>query len=132
MRAMVGMVLTLGLGLGIYYFYLRSATPGTGNGPITQEISTTGVEMDLNAIAQAERTHFASAGSYVTLEQLVSGGDLTMTRSGRDGYTYTVETTSTGFTATATWKPQSGEQMAAGLHYPTISVDQTMQMHRGN
>jgi len=129
---MIGLVVTLGIGLGIYYFFLRSAAPGAGNAPITQEISTTGVEMDLNAIAQAERTHFASAGSYATLDQLVSGGDLTMTRSGRDGYTYTVDASASGFTATAKWAPQSGEQMAAKLHYPTISIDQTMQMHRGN
>ncbi|HET9402557.1 MAG TPA: hypothetical protein VFO34_16550 [Candidatus Acidoferrales bacterium] len=132
MRAMISLVVTLGIGLGIYYFFLHGAAPGQGNQPITQEISTTGVEMDLNAIAQAERAHFASAGSYASLDQLISNGDLTMTRSGRDGYTYSVETTDSGFTAVAKWKPQSGEQMAAGLHYPTISVDQTMQMHRGD
>ena len=132
MRAMISLVVTLGLGLGIYYFFLRGAAPGQGNQPITQEINVTGVEMDLNAIAQAERTHFASAGSYASLDQLISNGDLTMTRSGRDGYTYSVETTDSGFTAVAKWKPQSGEQMAAGLRYPTISVDQTMQMHRGD
>ena len=128
---MISLVLTLGIGLGIYYFFLRSAAPGQGNKPITQEINVTGVEMDLNAIAQAERAHFATAGSYAALDQLVSSGDLTMTRSGRDGYAYSVELTSTGFAATAKWTPQSGEQVSAGLHYPTITVDQTMQMHRG-
>ena len=43
----------------------------------TQAISTTGVEMDLNGIAQAERMYFAQNGSYATLDQLASSGTST-------------------------------------------------------
>ncbi|MGH9592800.1 MAG: hypothetical protein ACRD5L_06890, partial [Bryobacteraceae bacterium] len=115
--------------LGSYYFYFKTAVPGGAGTLPTQEISITGVEMDLNAIAQAERAYDAQNGTYATLDQLTSSGTLTMTRTSRDGYTYSVEVTPTGFSAIATWKPSAPEQVR--LHYPTISVDQTMQMHRG-
>ena len=54
---------------------------------VTQAISTTGVEMDLNAIAQAERQYFAQNGSYASLDQLVSSGSMNINRRRYcDGY----------------------------------------------
>jgi hypothetical protein len=130
MRAIVGflsLLLSVAVGLGVYYMYLKQATPAVAGSVATQAISTTGVEMDLNAIAQAERGYYAQNASYGTLDQLTTSGALTMTRTGRDGYTYTVDASSAGFTATAKWSPQTPDQQA--LHYPTFSVDQTFQVH---
>lgn len=130
MRAIFGflsLLLSVAIGFGVYYMYLKQATPSTPGSVATQAISTTGVEMDLNAIAQAERGYYAQNGSYGTLEQLTTSGALTMTRTGRDGYTYTVDASSAGFTATGKWSPQTPEQQT--LHYPTIMVDQTNQVH---
>ena len=84
MKAVMGflsLVLSVGIGLGVYYMYLRQATPTGGNQVATQAISTTGVEMDLNAIAQAERGYYAQNGSYGTLDQLTSSGAMTMSSS---------------------------------------------------
>ena len=82
---MIGLLFAALIGLGIYYYFLKQAAPAPGQ-VVTQAISTTGVEMDLNAIAQAERMYFAQNGSYGDLGQLTSSGALTMSRSGRDGY----------------------------------------------
>lgn len=126
---MLGLLFAAVIAMGIYYFYLKQAAPGPGM-VATQAISTTGVEMDLNAIAQAERTYFAQNGSYADLDQLTSSGALTMARSGRDGYTYTIETSGNGFTASARHSDRPAVNGVAPLHYPAISIDQNMQMHQ--
>ena len=102
------MVVSLAIGLGVYYMYMKQATPAGPATVVTQIISTTGVEMDLTTIGHAERSYFAQNGSYGTLEQMTTSGELTMTRTGRDGYTYTVDVSSSGFTATAKWSPSNG------------------------
>src|ERR1700720_4110646 len=66
---MLGLLFAAVIAMGIYYFYLKQAAPGPGM-LATQAISTTGVEMDLNAIAQSERMYFAQNGSYADLGQL--------------------------------------------------------------
>jgi hypothetical protein len=86
--------------------------------------------MDLNAIAQAERTYFAQNGSYADLDQLTSSGALTMARSGRDGYTYSIATAGNGFTVTARHAESPAINGAAPLHYPALSIDQSMQIHQ--
>jgi hypothetical protein len=126
---MVGLLLAALIGLGIYYYYLKQAAPGPGM-VATQAISTTGVEMDLNAIAQAERMYFAQNGSYADLDQLSSSGALTMARSGRDGYTYSIETSGNGFTVSARHADSPAVNGAAPLHYPALSIDQTMQVRQ--
>ncbi len=126
---MLGLLFAAVIAMGIYYFYLKQAAPGPGM-VATQAISTTGVEMDLNAIAQAERNYFSQNGSYADLDQLTSSGALTMARSGRDGYTYSIETSGNGFTASARHSDSPAVSGVAPLHYPTISIDQNMQMHQ--
>jgi hypothetical protein len=118
----------MAMGLGMYYIFLKHASAGAGGMAPTQLISTTGVQMDLDSIAQAERSYIALNGAYATRDQLVSSGILTMTRTGRDGYTYSVEVTTEGFTATAKWTPQTGAQ--SSLHYPIFAVDQGMTVHQ--
>jgi hypothetical protein len=126
---MVGLLLAALIGLGIYYYFMKQAAPGQGM-VATQAISTTGVEMDLNAIAQAERTYFAQNGAYADLDQLTSSGALTMARSGRDGYTYSIETSGNGFTVTARHAESPAANGAPPLHYPALSIDQTMQLRQ--
>jgi hypothetical protein len=124
---LIGLVVTLGIGMFIYYTYLKQASP-VGGVVATQAISTTRVEMDLSSIAQAERSYYAQNSTYGTMDQLVSGGELPIVLSGRDGYTYTMDAGASGFTVTAKWSPQTAEQQT--LHAPTIVVDQTNQVHQ--
>jgi hypothetical protein len=122
---LISLLVTMAIGLGIYYMFLKQASPAGGGTP-TQIISTTRVEMDLSTIANAERSYYAQNSTYGTMDQLVTGGELPIVLSGRDGYTYAMDASSSGFTVTATWAPQTTEQQA--LHSPTIVVDQTNQV----
>jgi hypothetical protein len=124
---LVGLVVTLGLGMFIYSTYLKEATPA-GGVVVTQSISTTRVEMDLSTIAGAERSYYAQNGSYATMDQLVTGGELSAPINGRDGYTYSMDAGSSTFAVTAKWAPATAQQQA--LHVPTIVVDQTYQVHQ--
>jgi hypothetical protein len=73
----------------------------------------------LNAIAQAERMYFSQTGVYVPLDRLIESGALATSPREREGYTYSVEVSGTGFTATA-------RSSRAGA--PAFSIDQTMQI----
>jgi hypothetical protein len=127
-RSIIALVVALGIALGSYYFYFRRVQPqGAGTVP-TQAISLTGVQTDLLAIAQAERSYFAQHGSYASLGELTSSGTLTMPRTGRGGYSYSVETSAEGFNITARYSTQPND--ASGLRYPTFTVDQTMQVQQ--
>ena len=119
----VGLVVVAAIVLVGYKTFLTRAVPeGEGVVVATQAINITGVKNDLLAIARAEQLHFAQHGSYATLEELISSGALTMQKPGRDGYSYSVEVQSSGFTATARYEGPSG------LRYPTLAIDQTMQI----
>jgi hypothetical protein len=134
MRSLTGLmslVLTAGIALGVYYFYLKQAAPAPGQ-LATQAISTTGVEMDLTAIAQAERMYMAQNGSYADLDQLLSSGTMNLARTSRDGYTYTVDTSPAGFTVTARHEDVPAPSGVTPPHYPIISIDQTMQVQQSN
>lgn len=130
---MISLLATAAIGVGAYMFFLKQASPGPGM-VVTQSISVTGVKTDLMAIAQAERTYFVQNGSYTDLSTLASSGTMNITRTSRDGYTYSVEPSETGFTVTATYTSPPPE-MPAGVappHFPTITVDQTMQVHEAD
>ena len=131
MGSMVSLVITLGIGMGIYYMYIKHASPA-GDVVATQVISTTGVQTDLVAIAQAERVYFAQNGSYGSMDQLVSGGAMNIARTERDGYAYSVDASSNSFTVTASHldspAPTTG---GAPLHYPTFTIDENMQVREG-
>ena len=125
MRALISLILAALIAAGIYWLYIRQVQPaGPGSAP-TQAISLTGVKNDLNAIAQAERAHQAQTGSYATLDELISSGELRMQKPERDGYVYTVETSGTGFTVTARHPAGSGD-----VRWPTLVVDQMMQIRQ--
>jgi hypothetical protein len=135
MKSMASILVVALIALGGYAFYLKTAAPGMGKGQIvTQAISTTGVELDLNAIAQAERMYFAQNGSYASLDQLTSSGTMNIPSNGRDGYTYSVETSSTGFVVTASHPDIAAGviQGSSAIHYPTVTVDENMQVRQGD
>jgi hypothetical protein len=127
----LGILLAALIGLGAWLYFLKQAAPVPG-GVATQAISTTAVEMDLNSIAQAERLYFAQNGSYADLDQLVSSGALAVSRAGRDGYTYDLKASGAGFTVTARHPDMPvNVKGAVPLHYPALSVDQSMQIRQG-
>jgi hypothetical protein len=134
MKSMASLLVVALIALGGYSYYLKNAAPVTGNQLVTQAISTTGVEMDLNAIAQAQRMYFAQNGSYASLDQLVSSGTMNISAGGRDGYTYNVEASQTGFVVTATHPdiPAGVIQGSSAIHYPTITIDQSMQIRQSD
>jgi hypothetical protein len=123
---MIGLLFAALIALGAYYYFLKRAAPAPGT-VVTQTISTTGVEMDLNSIAQAERMYFAQNGSYAGLDQLTSSGTMNIARTGRDGYTYSIETEQDGFTVVARHPEVPASSGVTPPHFPVISVDQNMQ-----
>src|SRR5262249_11133078 len=77
----------------------------------------------------AERAYYAQNGSYGDMGQLTSAGVMNIPRTERDGYAYSVEASSTGFTVTAR-HADSPPSQAGGprLHLPPITVDQSRQV----
>jgi hypothetical protein len=136
MRSMTGLIsilVTAALGVGMYLYFLKQAAPAPGM-VATQAISMTGVKNDLIAIAQAERMYFVQNGSYADLATLASSGTMNITRTSRDGYTYSVDSSGAGFTVTANYTAPPLEMPArvAPPHFPTFTIDQTMEVHQGD
>jgi hypothetical protein len=107
------------------YIYMRQTqgvmSAGTSNPKATVDLI--GVKNDLLAIAQAERSHAATQGSYVSIEALRSQGDLSMTRDNRGPYNYSAEIADSSFRIVATYSGPEGSGMPQ-----TLSVDQSMQV----
>jgi hypothetical protein len=105
------------------YIYMRQ-TQGVmtaGTSTPTATVDLIGVKNDLLAMAQAERSHAALQGSFVSLEELRSQGELTY-RDFRGPYKYSAEVGAGDFRIVATY---SG--LDSGMP-KTISVDQSMQI----
>jgi hypothetical protein len=100
MKSMLGLLI-VALLAGVVYKYYFANLQSAGTGTPAQTIDIVGVKNDLLGIAQAERAHLAEHGSYASLEELTSSGELTMKRSSRNGYTYSVETGDQTFRAIA-------------------------------
>jgi len=133
MKGLISLMITAAIMMAIYMYTLKQAAPGKGM-VATQQIDLTGVQMDLNSIAQAERMYLAQNGSYTDLQTLITSGTMNLSRTSRDGYTYSVETSGNGFTATARYTAPPVE-MPKGVdppHWPTFTVDQTMEIHQGD
>jgi hypothetical protein len=94
-------VVTLAVGMYIYSLQVRNLQPAPGSGATDETALITGVKMDLIGIANAERGYMAAQGKYASMDDLLSGGYLTIQRE-RQPYIYDVTTTSGGFSATAT------------------------------
>ena len=129
MRVLALLLVFSGLLFGAYVFYLKKMpTTDSGTAP-TQAISLTGVRSDLLQIAQAERAYVASNGSCAALPDLISSNTLAMTRSERDGYSYSVACSSMEFNAVARHAPAPA---GSPIRYPNLAVDQNMQVHEVN
>jgi len=118
----VGILFTMAVALLVYKFYFTQGQPISA-ASATQNIDAAGVQNDLVAIAQSERAYQAEHNSYASLDDLVSSGAMTMRKSGRDGYTYSVETSSDNFRVIA----QCPTSTSPGC--TNYAVDQTMEVH---
>jgi hypothetical protein len=130
MRVLASLLVFVGIAFAIYQYSLKkmpTSDPGTAS---TQAISLTGVRGDLLQIAQAERSFTAlndhCAGS---IDELISSKSLTMQRPERDGYLYTLQCSGADFTATARHNPAPE---GSPIRYPTLAIDQTMEVHEVN
>lgn len=118
---LVGLIFVLAVGLYIYkQQILATSAPGTTNPRSTVDV--VGVKNDLLAIAQAERSHFALDGKYVSLDELISNGDISMKSPSRGPFNYSSDISDDGFVITATY---SGSGGGAPM---SLSIDQTMQI----
>ena len=116
----IGVLIAVGIGAYLYTQQAKSASVG-GSSP-RATIDTVGVKNDLLAIAQAERAYQAEHGSYGSLEELKSAGAMSMLKDGRDGYSYDVVTSASGFQVTAKCTPATNPGCS------NWTVDQTMQV----
>jgi hypothetical protein len=122
MRSLIGLLVVLVIVLLSYKLYF-SQLQSTGVAAPARTIDVVGVKNDLLSIAQAERIYQAEHSSYAPLTVLTSSGAMGMSKSGRDGYTYDVETSASSFRVVA--------------HCPAITspgctdfaVDDTMDVH---
>jgi hypothetical protein len=115
-------VLTMAFGLIYYVKATQAVSPPHGNPKATVEI--TGVQQDLLAIANAERRYNALNSKYVPLDELISSGELSMERTTRGPYSYTVEVDGDSFIAKAHANdPPQGAPA-------TIAVDALMRVTR--
>jgi hypothetical protein len=119
----LGLLIVMAVGVYIYSKQAASVSPEGAPASPRATVDLVGVKNDLLAIANAERSHFALDGKYVSLDELRSSHELSMPAAGRGPYQYSTEVTSSGFRAVATY---SGTPMP-GLPQ-TLSVDETMQV----
>ncbi len=123
MRGLISLLAAAVIAFFVYKLYVSRSPTGEGGVPAAvQAITTTGVKNDLLAIAQAERGYFAEHASYATLDELISTSALSMTKPGRDGYSYSVEITTAGYVATARY------QGPAKPPLPSFRIDQTLRI----
>jgi hypothetical protein len=122
MRNMIGLVVTLLIVFAGYKMFFTQMQSASGGSAPAQSISSTGAKNDLIAIAQAERLYQAEHGSYATLDQLSSTGSMNMSKSGREGYTYSATPSGNSFRAEARCSNASGPCTG-------YSIDETMEIH---
>jgi hypothetical protein len=126
MRALIAFLVAIGVAAGVYFYSLkRMPATDAGTAP-TQAISLTGVRMDLNQIAQAERTYIASNGHCVALDELSSSGTVNFARTERQGYTYEIRCgEGSEFAVIAHHAPAPPD---SPIRYPILAIDQNMQV----
>ena len=125
MRSLVGVLIGAALLFVVYHFYLkRMPASDEGTAP-TQAISLTGVRSDLLQIAQAERGYIATSGHCASLDELISSNSLSMARTERDGYSYTLECSGGEFAAAARHLPAPA---GSPIRYPNLAINATMQV----
>jgi hypothetical protein len=116
------LTLLIGLGVGLYFYahQAQSASAAAGANNPRAAVDVVGVRSDLMTIAQAERGNFALEGKYASLDELISSKSLSVARQ-RPPYSYSVETSATGFRVVAT---RSGGNVSGTP--AELSVDENM------
>ncbi|HKW56860.1 MAG TPA: hypothetical protein VJN42_05820 [Candidatus Acidoferrum sp.] len=129
MRALAAILVACGIIYSVYHFYFQKM-PVTDQGTApTQAISLTGVRMDLLKIAEAERGYIALNSRCASLDDLISSHSIAMSRPERDGYSYSMDCSGTDFSVTARHAPAPE---GSPIRYPTLAIDQNMQVHEVN
>jgi hypothetical protein len=123
MRAILGMLgLFMAVGIG-YLIYSAGFGGGKGGTPPKQQIDVVGVRMELLSLAQAEKRHAASSGSFATLEKLQNEGSVLFKGSEYHGYTYEINVADDQhFQITA--RPSGSENE----NWPAFTIDETAQI----
>jgi hypothetical protein len=128
MRIIGGLVaLLVGALVGLFVYRSYLTQPPQVAGEVTpaatpsQTINIIGIKSDLLVIAEAERAYQAEHSSVASFDELVSGGEISMKTSGRDGYKYDVEPAGEGFRVIARCTPA----IAGCTNY---AIDQTMEI----
>jgi len=117
----LSLLIVLCVGAWLYTRQAKSVMPA-GSGNVRAVVDITGVQNDLLAIANAERSQFALEGKYLSIDELRSKGVINLPASGRAGYTYSVDVGGSAFRVVASY---SGPPGAAPQ---TITIDQTMEI----
>ena len=126
MRVLAAMLVCAGIAYGVYQYSLKQMPVSDAGTASTQAISLTGVRGDLLQIAQAERSFTALNDHCASIDELISSNSLAMRRPERDGYSYTVQCSGGDFTAIAR---HPAAPAGSPIRYPTLAIDQTMQVH---
>ena|SRR5579864_1617243 len=119
---LMGVLLVLAIGAYLYVQQAQSAGKEAGNPRATVDL--VGVKMDLDNLAQAEQRYQAREGHYATLDQLRSGGDISMASDHRGPYSYSASPGDNGFTITATYSGPPNPDAPQSLN-----IDENMQIH---
>jgi len=118
---LIGVLLAAAVGFYLYTRQAQTVPQGTANPRATIDLA--GVKNDLIALANAERRYFAAEGRYTSIDELRSHGDISMPSNSRGPFTYSAETSETGFRIVATYTGPPGPQAPQNL-----SIDETMQI----
>jgi hypothetical protein len=129
MRFLAGFLVLVGAAFAIYYYSLKQMPSSDSGTAPTQATGLTGVRADLLQIAQAERANVALNGECASLSGLISSGSLSMSRTERDGYSYSVDCSGADFTVAARHAPAPA---GSAIRYPTLAIDQSMQVRELN
>jgi hypothetical protein len=95
--SVVGLLIVVAIGLGVYKLYFSQIQAASGSSSPNHTLDVVGVQNDLLSIAQAERIYQAQHSEYGSLADLTSSGAMSVSKPGRDGYTYEVETTTSSY-----------------------------------
>jgi len=91
----LGLIIVVAIGFYVYSRQAQSASGSAGNPQAAMDI--VGVKGDLIAIADAEISHYAQQGKYVSIEELRTSKDLIMPRDHRGPYKYSAEISDSAF-----------------------------------
>lgn len=102
----IALLLVVVVGMYIYMKQIKAVSPGgvsgaTANPQATIDIA--GVKRDLLQFAKAEQQHLAMDGKYLTIDEMRSAGDTGLPGDSRGPFQYSIETSGSAFTVTATY-----------------------------